>query len=282
MEWFTETLYDTWRQTMAMREVIFRERTEHQDLIIFETEKFGRVLALDGIVQTTEGDEFIYHEVIAHLPIMAHGRATEVLIIGGGDGGTLEEVLKHEGVRRVTQVELDPSVSDLCRRYLPGICKSAFEDPRARLLFQDGARFVAETAERFDVIIVDSTDPIGPGAVLFTAEFYGDCRRCLHPGGILVTQGGTPFTDRGRQLAASNRALGAHFADVSCFSAAIPSYVGGVMAFGWACDDPGKRRQPYDVLAARPLPPGLRFYSPEMHPAVLVRPPWLEALRVGG
>ena len=174
MDWFEERLHANWRQGIRVKEVLYRDHTVLQDVVIFESYDWGRVLALDGVVQTTTGDEFCYHEMIVHVPILAHGRTREVLIIGGGDGGCLREVLRHQGVARVTQVEIDESVIALCRRWLPTLSAGAFDDPRAR------------------VVIVDSTDPQGPGAALFTTEFYRNVRNLLTPGGIMVTQCGNP------------------------------------------------------------------------------------------
>jgi spermidine synthase len=282
MQWFEETLHSDWRQSMPITRVLFRDRSEHQDLIVFETPLFGRVLALDGVVQTTLADEFIYHETMAHIPIMAHGAARDILIIGGGDGGTLEEALKHADVRRATQVEIDPSVIELSREHLAEIGKGAFDDPRTRLVFADGARFVAECEERFDVVIVDSTDPIGPGAVLFGEQFYADCRRVLAPGGVMITQGGNPFVDRCAQLRTSIARLTRQFEDVTFLSAAIPSYIGGVMAFGWAATDRRLREVDLATLESRALPSGLRHYTPAVHRASFAQPPWLaEAVRAG-
>ena len=198
MEWFEETLHAGWRQGIRVERVLYRDRTEHQDLMIFESLDWGRVLALDGVVQTTTGDEFCYHEMIVHVPILAHGDAREVLIIGGGDGGCLREALKHAAVARVTQVEIDAGVIDLSRRWLPTLSDGAFDHPKARVVIADGARFAAECRDRFDVVIVDSTDPQGPGAVLFTTPFYRDVRALLNPGGIMVTQCGNPSIRPGR------------------------------------------------------------------------------------
>lgn len=171
MTWFEEKLYDNWRQAFRISRTLFHEKTEFQDLIIFETPEIGRVLALDGVIQVTEGDEFVYHEMMAHVPVMAHGQARNVCIIGGGDGGVLREVLKHPGVEKAVMVEIDRSVIDLCSKYLPGISAGAFDNPRAEVIITDGIRFMAETDRKFDVIIVDSTDPIGPGEVLFSEAF---------------------------------------------------------------------------------------------------------------
>ena len=173
-------------------------QTEHQRLRVFENARFGRVLTLDDVVQTTEGDNFIYHEMLTHVPILAHGSAREILIIGGGDGGMAREALRHENVARVTMVEIDAGVVEFSRQYLPKLSNGAFEDPRLDLVINDGAVFMRETERRFDVIIVDSTDPIGPGEVLFTDHFYGHAKRALNPGGILVTQNGVPFMQPSR------------------------------------------------------------------------------------
>lgn len=232
MSWFTETLYDDWQQRLPITRELFRHKTDFQDLIIFETPRFGRVLALDGVVQTTERDEFIYHEMLAHVPMFGHGAAREVLVIGGGDGGTLREVLRHD-VARATMVEIDPSVIDLCREHMPSLSDGAFDDPRAEIVVADGCAYMKETDRRFDVILVDSTDPIGPGEVLFTAEFYGDCRARLNPGGILATQSGVPFMQP-EELSNAAERLRAHFEAPRFYVAPVPEYVGGFMAFGFA------------------------------------------------
>jgi spermidine synthase len=171
--WIGETLYPFYQQRFSATEVLFEEKTEHQDLVIFENDFFGRVMLLDGVTQTTDRDEFVYHEMISHVPIFAHGNAQKVLIIGGGDGGVLREVLRHKDVE-CTMVEIDASVVEMSKKYFPQHSDGAFEDPRCNLVIADGLKFVKETQDRFDVIIVDSTDPIGPGEVLFTSEFYSD------------------------------------------------------------------------------------------------------------
>ncbi len=190
---YQETLYQGYGQRFSIDNMLHEVRTEHQHLVIFENARMGRVMALDGVIQTTEADEFIYHEMLTHVPILAHGAARRVLIIGGGDGGMLREVAKHKSVERITMVEIDGTVVDMCKEFLPNHSQGAFDDPRLNLVIDDGMRFVATTEERFDVIISDSTDPIGPGEVLFSENFYQACRRCLNEGGILVTQNGTPF-----------------------------------------------------------------------------------------
>lgn len=280
MEWFEERLHANWRQSIRIKEVLFREQTEHQDLLIFESHDWGRVLTLDGVVQTTTADEFCYHEMIVHVPILAHGAASDVLIIGGGDGGCLREALKHPAVARVTQVEIDQGVIDLCRTWLPTLSDGAFDHPKARVIIADGARFAAEAAERFDVVIVDSTDPIGPGAVLFTEEFYRDVRGLLKPGGILATQCGNPSIKPQELVDTQAAQTAAGFAAVSYYLAVVPTYVGGAMALGFATDDPAKLAQDARTLQGRAVPPSLRYYTPEVHVASFAHPAWMMG-RVG-
>ena len=277
--WFEESLHPGFHPLHGIVEIVHETRTDHQHLIIFETEKFGRVLALDGVIQTTERDEFIYHEMLAHTPIFAHGAVRDVLIVGGGDGGMLEEVLKHEGVRRATQVEIDGTVIELSKTHLRAICGEAYEDPRTEIVIADGVDYVNRTDSRFDVVIVDSTDPIGPGQVLFGERFYGGCKRCLKPGGVVVTQNGVPFL-QGRELSGTMTVFRRLFADGRCFRAAVPSYVGGDMTFGWGTDDPDLGDVPVRALSKRfaDAPVSTRFYSPEVHRAAFALPPYIRDL----
>jgi spermidine synthase len=276
--WSDETLYPDYRQSLRIDRLLYDSATGHQRLQVFENARFGRVLTLDGVVQTTEGDEFIYHEMMAHVPILAHGRARRVLIIGGGDGGMAREVLRHRAVEHVTMVEIDAGVVDFSKRYLPSLSAGAFDDPRLTLVIADGAAFVAESREAFDVILVDSTDPIGPGEVLFTDTFYGRARARLTPGGILVTQNGVPFLQPG-ELTNTLRALQALFRDASCYLATIPTYAGGPMAFGWGTDSRA-RTVSLSALRERFAASGLapRYYTPEVHKAAFALPGYVARL----
>ncbi|HND56010.1 MAG TPA: polyamine aminopropyltransferase, partial [Pirellulaceae bacterium] len=277
--WFDERLYDDVRQGMSVERVLFRERTAHQDLIVFENRTYGRILALDGIVQVTERDEYVYHEMMSHVPILAHGLARRVLIVGGGDGGILREVLRHRSVEKVTMVEIDRAVVDMCLKWMPSVAGRAFRDRRTELVIDDGARFVAETKQRYDVIIVDSTDPIGPGEVLFTEKFYRDCKRCLTPGGILVNQNGVPFLQPG-EIPMTRRRRGKSFKVASFYMAAIPSYYGGLMALGWATDDARKADVPLAVLRRRFAAARLKtlYYSPDIHRGCFALPAFVAEL----
>lgn len=277
-EWFRETLHPELQAGIRMDHLIYRGQTEFQSVLIFDNDLLGRVLILDDVVQTTARDEFIYHEMLAHVPLFSLDSPREVLIIGGGDGGCLEEILKHP-VDRVTMIELDRQVVALAKAHLGMICGDAFDDPRTELRIEDGAKFLAETDRRFDVIIIDSTDPIGPGAVLFSPEFYTNCRRCLRPTGILVTQNGVPFI-QDEELASSAKAFTALFRYPRFCFAAVPMYMGGAMAFGCASDGTDAGAIPVEILRARweRLGPDLRYYSPEVHLGAFAMPPYLQAL----
>ena len=237
-------------------------------------------MVLDGIVQTTEGDEFIYHEMLAHVPLFAHGgSARRVLIVGGGDGGMLREVVRHRDVERVVQVEVDAGVIETCREYLPNHSAGAFDDPRVEVVIADGARFVAETAERFDVVICDSTDPEGPGTALFSPTFYSGCRRSLAPGGVLVTQNGVAFLQP-EVAGATAPELARRFRDWHFFSAAVPTYAGGIMLFGWATEDASLRAVAVETLRERHAASGIRtrYYNPEVHVASFALPEYVREL----
>ncbi len=277
--WRVEQLHADFQLGLKADRVLYDSETDHQRLVVFENETFGRVLTLDSVVQTTEKDEFIYHEMLAHLPIFAHGAVKKVLIVGGGDGGMLEEVLKHPGIEKVTQVEIDAGVIDFSKQYLPAICKDAYDDPRLDLVIADGADFVASCAERYDVAIVDSTDPVGPGEVLFTDTFYGKAKNCLAPGGILVTQNGVPFL-QGEELTNTLRAFKALFADPACYLATVPTYAGGPMAFGWGSDDPAKRQISLETLERRYKDSGIatRYYNPAVHLGAFALPNYIADL----
>lgn len=277
--WFDERLYDDVRQGMSVDRVLFRERTQHQDLIVFENRTYGRILALDGIVQVTERDEYVYHEMMTHVPILAHGRARRVLIVGGGDGGILREVLRHRSVERVTMVEIDRAVVDMCLKWMPSVAGRAFADRRTELIIDDGAKLVAQTKQRYDVIIVDSTDPIGPGEVLFTEKFYRDCRRCLAPGGVLVNQNGVPFLQPD-EIPMTRRRRAKSFKVASFYMAAIPSYYGGLMALGWASDNATLADVPLAILRRRFAAARLktRYYSPEIHRGCFALPAFVAEL----
>jgi spermidine synthase len=253
--------------------------------VLFEQPFFGKMLMLDGATQITKKDEFIYQEMMCHVPLFAHGKARDVLIVGGGDCGIAEEVLKHKTVRRLTQVEIDPAVIEFAKEHFPEFTKPVFADKRFECVIDDGMKYVARTDRRFDIIIVDSTDPIGPGKVLFSPKFYAGCKRCLNKGGVLVSQNGVPIFQKS-ELTTTIARFRKLFADGSCYVAAIPTYVGGHMALGWATDDKSLRGTPVKTIAARYRSAGsfaTRYWTPEVHVAAFALPRFIaEAVAKAG
>jgi spermidine synthase len=280
--WIPETLFDPegFRMSYAVEKVLYETQTEHQHLVLFEHRFFGKMLMLDGATQVTSKDEFVYHEMMSHVPILSHGRARDVLIIGGGDCGIAEEVLKHKSVRRLTQVEIDASVIEFAKEHFPEFTGPVFKDRRFESVIDDGMKYVAETDRRFDIIIVDSTDPQGPGAVLFTEGFYAGCKRCLNQGGVLVTQNGVPMLQSG-ELTTTVARFRRLFKDAVCYVAAIPTYVGGHLAMGFASDDKRHRQTSEQAIAARYRKAGrfpTKYWTPAVHKAAFALPRFIQEL----
>jgi spermidine synthase len=271
---YQETLYPEWKQSFSVDEMIYQEKTQFWDLAIFENSRFGRVMAMDGIIQLTEKDEYIYHEMMVHVPLLAHPDPKSVLIIGGGDGGILRETLRHESLEKIIQVEIDPTVIQLAKKYFPTVTMGAFDDPRAKVIIQDASKYVKETQEKFDVIICDSNDPEGPAKVLFSKEFYGDCKKILNAGGIFINQNGVPFMQKNElQLTLNNRQP--HFKNVSFYVAPVPTYVGGFMALGWASDKKYKVSEKELKKRMERVKGKLRYYTPAIHKASFALPQYM-------
>lgn len=277
--WSVEELHDGYGQMLREDRILYDSNTLHQRLRVFENTKMGRVLTLDGVVQTTTGDEFMYHEMLSHVPILAHGTAQRILIIGGGDGGMAREVLRHQSVDHVTMVEIDAGVVDFSKEHLPSIAGGAFDDPRLDLVIADGAAFVRETDRRYDVVIVDSTDPIGPGEVLFSDTFYDHTRELLNDDGIIVTQNGVPFM-QGEELTGTMRAFKALFPDWGCYLTHVPTYAGGPMALGWGAKSGTARAVGLETLETRFAAAEIetRYYTPEIHKAAFALPVYVQKL----
>jgi spermidine synthase len=284
--WIPETLFDDlgFRMTFEVDKVLYELHTKHQHLVLFEHRFFGKMLMLDGATQISKKDEFIYQEMMSHVPLFAHGNAEDVLIVGGGDCGIAEEVLKHGTVKRLTQVEIDPAVIEFAKEHFPEFTKPVFADKRFESVIDDGAKYVARTNRRFDAIIVDSTDPIGPGKILFGSKFYAGCKRCMKPGGVLVTQNGVPFFQK-NELASTMAKFRRLFADANCYIAAIPVYVGGHMAMGIASDDRQLRRHAVETIAQRYRTAGnfkTKYWTPEVHVAAFAQPRFIADLVARG
>ncbi|MFN8532845.1 MAG: polyamine aminopropyltransferase [Dehalococcoidia bacterium] len=269
--WFAEAPLQGFRQGYQVQREIYQGRSSYQSIQVLETELLGRTLILEGAIQTSTVDEHIYHEMLVHPALAALPNPRTVLVIGGGDGGALRRVLEHQTVERAVQVELDRAVVDICRKYLPEIAGGAFDNPRAELVIGDGARYLAETTERFDVILIDSTDPIGPAEVLFGEPFYRAAYRALSDDGVLVTQSGSPLL-MGAELGKAARQLGLVFPVVKPYLTSIPSYPGVI----WSFLSGAKRRDleavPVEDLVRRMEGIGTRYYTPAIHQAAFALP----------
>jgi spermidine synthase len=270
--WREEILHSAWRAKFEVSNLVYEENSEFQNIVVFDNENYGRILMIDNIVQLSTRDEFIYHEMMSHVALFSVENPASVLIIGGGDGGIMREVLRHKSVTRVMLCELDEKVINISKKFLPTVCGDAFEDACAKVAIMDGAKFMAETDETFDVILVDSTDPVGPGAVLFSGRFYEDCAKRLKPGGVLVTQQGAPVF-QGDELRSSLTKLRPHFAFASFFVLSPASYFGGNFALGFASNT----IKPKAPLRTDPSITG-KYYSPEIHGSAFVIPNYIKEM----
>ena len=203
------------------------EETPFQNMKFVNSKMYGKMLLLDGFVQTTEKDEFVYHEMMTHMPMICHGKPENVLIIGGGDGGILREVLRYESVKSAVMVEIDQRVIDFSKSYLPTISNGAFDDPRTELVIDDGAEYVKNTDRKFDVVIVDSSDPIGPATVLFTSEFYQNIANILTENGYMSRQSGSSW-GQPQELAEAYKLVSSIFEYPSAYVFSVPTYIGGL------------------------------------------------------
>lgn len=277
--WVNETLYAAWGQRFRVKRELARVQSAFQDIMVFESCTHGRVMLLDGVVQITEADEFVYQEMLAHVPLLAHGAVKRVLIIGAGDGGVLRRVLQHRSVEHAVMVEIDGEVIRLAKEHMPGIAGDAWTNKRAEVIVGDGIDYVRQApAASFDAVIVDSTDPIGVGEVLFTDEFYANCARLLTERGLVVNQCGVPFMQSDELRETSLRRAKA-FSDVWAYVAAVPTYVGGFMTLGWAAKDPSCRMVDAEEIRRRAEAAGIlgttRYWTPEIHVGAFNLPPYI-------
>lgn len=277
--WVNETLYAEWGQRFLVKRELARVQSAFQDIMVFESHLHGRVMLLDGVVQITEADEFVYQEMLTHVPLLAHGSASRVLIIGAGDGGVLRRVLQHRNVIQAVMVEIDGEVIRLAKEHMPNIAGDAWNDPRAQVIVGDGIDYVRTAPDgSFDAIIVDSTDPIGVGEVLFTDEFYMNAARVLSEGGLIVNQCGVPFmqADELRDTSLRRRNF---FGHVGAYVAAVPTYVGGFMTLGFAAKQAGLDAVPVETIRQRAQAAGVlgtgRYWTPEVHHAAFQLPPYI-------
>jgi len=272
--WFRE-LSDLWPGqclSLEVEKVLHHEKSKFQDIMVFESKTYGRTLILDGVIQCTEKDEFSYQEMISLLPLNSHPNPEKVLIVGGGDGGVVREVVKHPAVREVTMCEIDRAVVEVSRDLLP-FMSCALDSPKLTLQFDDGLEFMKQHREEFDVIITDSSDPIGPAKCLFEEAYFELMSSALRPGGIICSQGENMWfhQDIIRQVMEGCRK---HYGSTAYAYTTIPTYPGGQIGFVLAGKDKGVNfAEPARVLTeAEMTAMELRYYSPEVHRAAFVLP----------
>lgn len=269
--WFRErgALWPGQAMTLQVEEVLYHQRSDFQDILVFKSTSYGTVLVLDGLIQVTERDEFAYQEMIAHLPLFAHPNPKKVLVIGGGDGGVLREIAKHEGVEEIVICEIDKDVIEVSKKFLPTLA-CGYDDPRVSVKIMDGAKFMDENKNSFDVIITDSSDPVGPAAVLFETPFYMGMFKSLRDGGIVCTQGECMWLhlDLIKPLMDSIKTF---YTNVSFAYSCVPSYPSGQLGFILAskgqCDFKTSVRKPTTEVQD-----SLKYYTPEMHVAAFSLP----------
>jgi len=273
--WFTEKSNDSVGLTLLIKEHLYHKESKYQTIDVLESAYYGKVLVIDKVVMLTERDEFVYHELLTHVPLQYMENPLSVLIIGGGDGGTAREVLKYRSVNRVVLVEIDKEVIETSKKFFPTLSFS-FDDKRLEVMIEDGAKFVKETDEKFDLIIVDSTDPVGPGEVLFSSEFYKDCSSILKDSGVLTAQTESPFDLVYRPVIQNiYENLKTGFKTVRMYLGSIPTYPFGLWSFAFASNgvDPLKEelKNPF-------IPDGLKYYNRELGRCVFNLPNFVKEI----
>lgn len=275
--WFSELHTPDVKLSIRADKQLYSGQSDFQRIDVFESKEFGRFLTLDGFMMLTEKDEFIYHEMITHVPMAVHPRAERILVIGAGDGGVIRELTRYETVKHIDMVEIDPLVVEVCKKYLPRTaCR--FDDPRVHLYFEDGLRFIRSKENEYDVIIVDSTDPFGPGEGLFTKEFYGSCYKALKEDGVMVNQHESPFYEADAEACRrAHKRIVESFPISRVYQAHIPTYPSGHWLFGFA----SKRYHPvhdFDGIAWKLLGIDTKYYTPQLHAGAFALPGYVEKL----
>lgn len=270
--WFTEMQTSDMALSCRVKRTLHSETTPFQELAVIETEQFGRMLVLDDVIQTTILDEFVYHEMISHVALNTHALPKKALIIGGGDGGVVREVVKHGAIEKVVHCEIDGAVIEASRKYLPEI-SCALEDPKVEIVIDDGIKHVKENKNTYDIIIIDSTDPVGPAEGLFSVSFYRDVAKSLKKDGIFVAQTESPFFNRDL-IPRLHKDISGIFPVTRLFLANVPSYPGGLWTFTMG----SKKYDPLDVDIRKIPDLNTRYYSPAIHKTCFILPPFVREL----
>ncbi|HOP99496.1 MAG TPA: polyamine aminopropyltransferase [Acetivibrio clariflavus] len=270
--WYTEFQTPNVGITCKTKKTYHTEKTEFQELALIETEQFGRMLVLDGTVQTTIEDEFVYHEMISHVPLFTHQNPKKVLVIGGGDGGAIREIIKHPSVEKAVLCEIDRRVIEVSKEYLPEI-SCALNDKKVEVLVADGIKYVKENKGEFDVILVDSTDPVGPAVGLFAVDFYRSIYEALKEDGIFVAQTESPFFHKDL-IKSVYRDVSSIFPITRLYTCAIPTYPSGYWSFTMG----SKKYDPLETDISKIPDLDTKYYCPQIHKAVFALPKFVADL----
>ena len=275
--WFSENHTENVKFSLRVEQQLFSAESEYQRIDVFDSMEFGRVLVLDGDIMLTERDEFVYDEMITHVPMAVHPNPKNILVIGVGDGGVVKELTRYDSVESIDLVEMDPMVVEVCKKYLPNnACQ--LDNPRVHIHYENGLKFLRRHESEYDIIIIDSPDPFGPSEGLFTKEFYGSCYKALKDDGIMVNQQGSPFYHEDAvAMQRSHRRIASTFPIARTYQAHIPSYAAGYWLFGFA----SKRYHPVDDFdAARwgALKLKTKYYTTKLHIGCFYLPAFLEEM----
>ena len=275
--WFHDEHTDNVKLAIRVDYQVFSAQSEIQRIDVLESKEFGKILVVDGDLMLTEKDEFIYHEMISHVPMAVHPQVEKILVIGGGDGGVVRELAKYDTVEQIDVVEADPLLVEVCRKYFPQMACS-LNDPRVHIYHEDGLRFIRSKSDAYDLIIIDSPNPFGAGEGLFTKEFYGNCFNALHEDGIMINQHESPFyKEEAFQCQRMHKRIIESFPISRIYQAHIPSYPSGHWLFGFA----SKRYHPvHDMDGIQWKLRGIqtKYYLPRLHEGVFALPAYVEEL----
>lgn len=275
--WFNDEHTDTVKLSIKVEEQLFSQQSSEQHIDVLQTREFGKILVVDGDIMLTEKDEFIYHELLVHVAMAVNPNIKEVLVIGGGDGGVVRELMKYDSIDIIDVVEIDPLLVDVCKKYLPEMA-SSLDHEKVHIYHEDGVRFIRSLDDEYDLIIIDSPNPYGAGEGLFTREFYGLCHKALHDDGIMINQHESPFyRDEAFMVQRMHQKIVQSFPIVKVYQGFIPSYPSGHWLFGFA----SKAYHPLDDIkeeAWNALGIPTRYYATRLHKGIFALPVYVEEL----
>lgn len=267
--WIYEKHTENYGVSWKITNILYQEKSAFQEITVADSEQWGRMLLLDGIVQTSEKDEFMYHEMITQVAMHSHPNVKKVLVIGGGDGGTLTQIVKHAEVEQIDLVDIDSKVIDTCQKYFPCF-QSGFSDPRAHIIVQDGIEYLQKTDKKYDLIIVDSSDPTGPAIGLYTESFYASAFHALENDGMMVTQSESPLFYNDIFISIY-RNISSVFGDAYIYMGTVPTYISGP----WTFTIGSKKYDPSNYINSRAIPEDLQYYNQAVHQAAFVLPQYI-------